>query len=112
MSPSMSSIKSPTILLNESNWNQWRTYIRGRLLTKGIWYVMEGMSKNKTRSGETKDDARDRYLSDSNKAYGIIIEGIEANQYQYIEDAQLATEAFTALSNHHEPKSQIDRDAT
>ncbi|RHY00541.1 hypothetical protein DYB36_011595 [Aphanomyces astaci] len=109
MSPTMTSMNPSILLLGEQNWNQWRTYIRGRLLTKGLWYVMDVTKSGDRRVGESTEAAKTRLQTDMDKAYGIIIEGIEPSQYQYIEDAETATAAYKALSDHHEPKSKIDK---
>ncbi|RLO10184.1 hypothetical protein DYB28_008489 [Aphanomyces astaci] len=109
MSPTMTSMNPSILLLGEQNWNQWRTYIRGRLLTKGLWYVMDVTKSGDRRVGESTEAAKTRLQTDMDKAYRIIIEGIEPSQYQYIEDAETATAAYKALSDHHEPKSKIDK---
>ncbi|ETV84741.1 hypothetical protein H257_03846 [Aphanomyces astaci] len=102
-------MKPSIILLGEQNWDQWRTYIRGRLLTKGLWYVMDVTKSGDRRVGESTEAAKTRLQTDMDKAYGIIIEGIEPSQYQYVEDAVTAIAAYKALSDHHKPKSKIDK---
>ncbi|RLO00512.1 hypothetical protein DYB28_011418, partial [Aphanomyces astaci] len=109
MSPSMSSYKSPVVLLNEDNWNVWRTYYRGRLMSKGLWYIMSGSPPPSSRGNESSAATDTRTLADDEKAYGLLIESIETSQYQYIEHATTANAAYTALSDHHEPKTKVDR---
>ncbi|RHY91905.1 hypothetical protein DYB31_007749 [Aphanomyces astaci] len=50
-----------------------------------------------------------RIRSDDEKSYGLLIESIDTSQYQYIERAKSAIEAYTALSDHLEPKTKVDR---
>ncbi|RHY01633.1 hypothetical protein DYB36_010687 [Aphanomyces astaci] len=109
MSPSMSSYKSPVVLLNEDNWNVWRTYYRGRLMSKGLWYIMSGSSPPSSRGNESSAATDTRTLADDEKAYGLLIESIETSQYECIEHATTANAAYTALSDHHEPKTKVDR---
>ncbi|RHZ01496.1 hypothetical protein DYB35_012601 [Aphanomyces astaci] len=108
MSPSMSSYKSPVVLLNEDNWNVWRTYYRGRLMSKGLWYIMAGSPPPSSRGNESSAATDTRTLADDEKAYGLLIESIETSQYECIEHATTANAAYTALSDHHEPKTKAD----
>ncbi|RHZ03911.1 hypothetical protein DYB31_016259 [Aphanomyces astaci] len=83
MSPSMSSNKSPVVLLNEDNWN--------------------------SRGDESTIAMETRIRSDDEMSYGLLIESIDTSQDQYIERAKSAIEAYTALSDHHELKTKVDR---
>ncbi|RHY47922.1 hypothetical protein DYB38_011535, partial [Aphanomyces astaci] len=71
--------------------------------------VMDVTKSGDRRVGESTEAAKTRLQTDMDKAYGVIIEGIEPSQYQYVEDAETATAAYKALSDHHEPKSKIDK---
>ncbi|RHZ29525.1 hypothetical protein DYB26_011138 [Aphanomyces astaci] len=71
--------------------------------------VMDVTKSGDRRVGESTEAAKTRLQTDMDKAYGVIIEGIEPSQYQYVEDAETAIAAYKALSDHHEPKSKIDK---
>ena len=85
------------VLLNEENWTEWRTYFRGRLMQKGLWYTMQ------TTSSLASDKANEE------KAYGLLIDSIEMSQYQYLGDTTTVKTAYAALEVHHEPKARLDR---
>ncbi|CAK4904763.1 unnamed protein product, partial [Aphanomyces euteiches] len=54
------------MLLDEGNWNQWRTYLRGRLLSKGLWYLVEPAFKTpKSKPSHFRTPARDYDTADS-----------------------------------------------
>ncbi|KAF0739234.1 hypothetical protein Ae201684P_012854 [Aphanomyces euteiches] len=125
MSPTAMSQKTPIMLLDEGNWNQWRTYLRGRLLSKGLWYLVEPAFKTpKSKPSHFRTPARDYDTADSEQtttpesiandglALGILIQCISPSQFQYIEEAGTVADAYTALANHHEPKTEVDRLAT
>ncbi|KAH9088913.1 hypothetical protein Ae201684P_013125 [Aphanomyces euteiches] len=66
MSPTAMSQKTPIMLLDEGNWNQWRTYLRGRLLSKGLWYLVEPAFKTpKSKPSHFRTPARDYDTADS-----------------------------------------------
>ncbi|ETV63963.1 hypothetical protein H257_19101 [Aphanomyces astaci] len=71
--------------------------------------VMDVTKSGDRRVGESTEAAKTRLQTDMDKAYGVIIEGIEPSQYQYVEDAETVIAAYKALSDHHEPKSKIDK---
>ena len=96
MSESISSMK-----LQENNWNEWRIYIRGRLMTKGLLGYMDKFML-------TSNMAEDQLIADQ-KAHGLIIESLSPDQYQWVEDATTAHAAYKALRAHHEPNSNNAR---
>ena len=99
MSVSISAISS--MKLQENNWNEWRIYIRGRLMTKGLLSYIDKLSVISNMS-------EDQQMADQ-KAHGLIIESISSDQYQWIEDAPTAHAAYKALRAHHEPNSNNAR---
>ena len=99
MSDTISTIAS--MKLQEQNWNEWRIYIRGRLMTKGLLSYIDKMSI----TSQMTDDQR---IADQ-KAHGLIIESLATDQYQWIEDAVTAPAAYKALRAHHEPHSNNAR---
>ena len=113
------------MLLDEGNWNQWRTYLRGRLLSKGLWYLVESALKTPkskpshfrtpARQYDTADieqSATPESIANDGVALGILIQCIALSQFQYIEEAGTVADAYKALANHHEPKTEVDRLAT
>ncbi|RHY45949.1 hypothetical protein DYB30_012241 [Aphanomyces astaci] len=105
----MSSYKSPVVLLNEDIWSVWRTDYRGRLMSEGLWYIMSGSPPPLSRGNESSAATDTRTLADDEKTYRLLMESIETSQYQYIEHGTTANAAYTALSDHHEPKTKGDR---
>ena len=97
MSDTISTITS--MKLQEQNWNEWRIYIRGRLMTKGLLNYIDKIPTNMNA---------DQTIADQ-KAHGLIIESLASDQYQWIEDAPNAYAAFKALRLHHEPNSNNAR---
>ena len=93
------SVTSINMKLQEGNWNEWRIFIRGRLMTKGLLNNIDRLVNNMTA---------DQSLADQ-KAHGLIIESLDSDQYQWIEDAPTAHAAFKALRLHHEPQSNNAR---
>ena len=76
-------------MLNDTNWNAWRIYFRGRLLSKGLNHVMrkhyEKMTS--TEKNQLSTDALayisagsgqkyEEYVADDQKALGYLIESI------------------------------------
>ena len=96
MSDSISSMK-----LQENNWNEWRIYIRGRLMTKGLLSYIDKMS--------VTSQMNEAQLIADQKAHGLIIESLSPDQYQWIEDASTAHTAYKSLRAHHEPHSNNAR---
>ena len=95
----MPNTNKPILMLNDMNWNSWRIYFRGRLLSKGLNHVMTkhydkmtSVERNKLASetlalvagGNGKTYAE--YITDDQKALGYLIESIQSDQYQYIEN--------------------------
>ena len=95
------STTSASMKLQEQNWNEWRIYIRGRLMTKGLLNHIDKIYL----STEMTDD----WMIADQKAHGLIIEALATDQYQWIEDATSAYSAFKALRAHHEPQSNNAR---
>ena len=98
MSDTISTITS--MKLQEQNWNEWRIYIRGRLMTKGLLNYIDKIPTANMNADQTIADQ---------KAHGLIIESLASDQYQWIEDAPNAYAAFKALRLHHEPNSNNAR---
>ena len=95
----MSGTTITSMKLQEQNWNEWRIYIRGRLMTKGLLSYIDKPTSNMNH---------DQTIADQ-KAHGLIIESLESDQYQWIEDAPTAYAAFKGLRLHHEPHSNSAR---
>ena len=95
----MSGTTITSMKLQEHNWNEWRIYIRGRLMTKGLLSYIDRTTANMNQ---------DQLIADQ-KAHGLIIESLDSDQYQWIEDAPTAYAAFKALRLHHEPNSNNAR---
>ena len=95
------STTSASMKLQEQNWNEWRIYIRGRLMTKGLLNHIDKIYL----STEMTDD----WMIADQKAHGLIIEALATDQYQWIEDATSAYSAFKALRAHQEPQSNNAR---
>ena len=93
------SVTSINMKLQEGNWNEWRIFIRGRLMTKGLLSYIDRVTANMNQ---------DQLIADQ-KAHGLIIESLDSDQYQWIEDAPTAYAAFKALRLHHEPNSNNAR---
>ncbi|KAH9071817.1 hypothetical protein Ae201684P_020076 [Aphanomyces euteiches] len=120
MSPTAMSLKTPIMLLEEGNWNQWRTYLRGRLLAKGLWQLVEpATSKRPTKPSHFRtpgqeatnleDEADTADAANDGLALGLLIQCIAPSQFQYIENSTTAAAAYKALADHHEPKTRLDR---
>lgn len=99
MSDTISS--SAYMKLQEHNWNEWRIYIRGRLMTKGLLTYIDKVY--------ITSQMTDEWTTADQKAHGLIIESLAPDQYQWIEDAPTAHAAFKALRSHHEPNSNNTR---
>ncbi|RHZ00142.1 hypothetical protein DYB31_014526, partial [Aphanomyces astaci] len=82
--------------LNEHNYRDWKTYFQGRLMAKGI---LDQLSARPTNPPDLDDQ----------KAFGILIETIEAGQYRHVEGAANVKTAYEALAIHHRPTTKIDR---
>ncbi|KAH9079888.1 hypothetical protein Ae201684P_007597 [Aphanomyces euteiches] len=120
MSPTAMSLKTPIMLLEEGNWNQWRTYLRGRLLAKGLWQLVEpATSKRPTKPSHFRtpgqeatnldDEADTADAANDGLALGLLIQCIAPSQFQYIENATTAAAAYKALADHPKPKTRLDR---
>ncbi|KAH9101986.1 hypothetical protein AeMF1_021351 [Aphanomyces euteiches] len=120
MSPTAMSLKTPIMLLEEGNWNQWRTYLRGRLLAKGLWQLVEpATSKRHTKPSHFRtpgqeatnldDEADTADAANDGLALGLLIQCIAPSQFQYIENSTTVAAAYKALAGHHEPKTRLDR---
>ncbi|CAK4187621.1 unnamed protein product, partial [Aphanomyces euteiches] len=94
--PKLKSSKA-LVLLNEENWTEWRTYFRGRLMQKELWYTTQ--SATVLASDKANEE----------KAYGLLIDSIEMSQFQYLGDTTSVKTAYAALEAHHEPKTRLDR---
>ncbi|KAH9109520.1 hypothetical protein AeMF1_015437 [Aphanomyces euteiches] len=97
------------MLLDDNNWNLWRTHFRGRLLAKGLWYIIDEAMDSDTQSTPyriTEDSTR---KSHDSQALGLLIQSISSSQYQYVQDATKVWDAYKSLADHHEPKTRIDR---
>ena len=92
---------SASMKLQEQNWNEWRIYIRGRLMTKGLLSYIDKIYLT--------TEMTDAWMIADQKAHGLIIEALATDQYQWIEDATSAYAAFKALRAHHEPQSNNAR---
>ncbi|KAG9406913.1 hypothetical protein AC1031_003239 [Aphanomyces cochlioides] len=112
--------KTSIMLLEEGNWNQWRTYLRGRLLAKGLWQMVEHtLSKRFPKSShfctpgrEETDVVEEIDATDTTNdglALGLLIQCVAPSQFQYIENATTAAAAYKAFADHHEPKTRLDR---
>ncbi|KAF0708767.1 hypothetical protein AaE_013097 [Aphanomyces astaci] len=84
-----------TVKLTEHNYRSWKTYFKGRLMTKGLI--------NTITNGTSTSDI------DNQKALGILIETLDPSQYRHIDGIYDATEAYKALKTHHQPNTKIDR---
>ncbi|RHZ02200.1 hypothetical protein DYB35_013100 [Aphanomyces astaci] len=82
--------------LNEHNYPDWKTYFQGRLMAKGI---LDQLTARPTNPPDLDDQ----------KAFGILIETIEAGQYRHVEGAANVKTAYEALAIHHRPTTKIDR---
>ncbi|KAH9076374.1 hypothetical protein Ae201684P_010320 [Aphanomyces euteiches] len=120
MSPTAMSLKTPIMLLEEGNWNQWRTYLRGRLLAKGLWQLVEpATSKRPTKPSHFRTPGKEATNLDNEAdtadaandglALGLLIQCIAPSQFQYIENSTMAAAAYKALADHHEPTTRLDR---
>ena len=92
---------SASMKLQEQNWNEWRIYIRGRLMTKGLLSYIDKIYL----TSQMTDD----WMIADQKAHGLIIEALATGQYQWIEDAPTAHAAYKALRAHHGPNSNNAR---
>ena len=84
---------SVTTKLTEFNFREWKTYFHGRLMAKGLYDCL---------TSETT-------VANDQKAFGILIETLDPNQYRHIEAATNVQEAYKALKLHHQPITSIDR---
>ncbi|RHZ26921.1 hypothetical protein DYB31_015112, partial [Aphanomyces astaci] len=109
-----------TILLDDKNWSTWRTFIKGRLMGKGLIHTLLRHSSSMTTVERTmnRDEFASRaipevdaitYAKDNQKALGIIIESINVNQYQHVDGLTDALAAYLALKAHHEPQTHVDK---
>ncbi|RHY74279.1 hypothetical protein DYB38_011317 [Aphanomyces astaci] len=109
-----------TILLYDKNWSTWRTFIKGRLMGKGLIHTLLRHSSSMTTVERTmnRDEFASRaipevdaitYAKDNQKALGIIIESINVNQYQHVDGLTDALAAYLALKAHHEPQTHVDK---
>ena len=71
----MSGTTITSMKLQEHNWNEWRIYIRGRLMTKGLLSYIDRATINMNQ---------DQLIADQ-KAHGLIIESLDSDQYQWID---------------------------
>ncbi|ETV66782.1 hypothetical protein H257_16867 [Aphanomyces astaci] len=82
--------------LNEHNYCDWNTYFQGRLMAKGI---LDQFTVRPTNPPDLDDQ----------KAFGILIETIEAGQYRHVEGAANVKTEYEALAIHHRPTTKIHR---
>ncbi|RQM30978.1 hypothetical protein B5M09_012596 [Aphanomyces astaci] len=109
-----------TILLDDKNWSTWRTFIKGRLMGKGLIHTLLRHSSSMKTVERTmnRDEFASRaipevdaitYAKDNQKALGIIIESINVNQYQHVDGLTDALAAYLAFKAHHEPQTHVDK---
>ncbi|KAF0727717.1 hypothetical protein Ae201684P_004472 [Aphanomyces euteiches] len=91
------SATTTSIKLNNRNFRDWRTYLKERLMTKGLYGTLSPQENNPISD------------EDNQKAYGILIETLETEQYRHIDGIAAVDLAFKALQTYHEPITKADR---
>ncbi|CAK4077198.1 unnamed protein product [Aphanomyces euteiches] len=84
------------IKLSEHNYHEWREYFAGRLMAKRLHELLT--------APVTAENA-----SNDQKAFGILIETLDPNQYQYLDVFANVKAAYEALVAHYQPIAKIDR---
>ncbi|KAH9118430.1 hypothetical protein LEN26_012104 [Aphanomyces euteiches] len=86
-----------SVKLNNHNFRDWRTYLQDRLMAKGLYQTLTPTTSNVVSDEENQ------------KAYGILIETLETEQYRHIDGIAAVDIAFKALRSYHEPITKADR---
>ncbi|CAK4719631.1 unnamed protein product, partial [Aphanomyces euteiches] len=86
-----------SVKLNNHNFRDWRTYLQGRLMAKGLYQTLTPTTSNVVSDEENQ------------KAYGILIETLETEQYRHVDGIAAVDIAFKALRSYHEPITKADR---
>jgi hypothetical protein len=89
-------------LLNEKNWASWKLKVTGRLHAKGVFHCL--------RTPPTAAMATPAPTSiEESKAFGILFEALDDNQYQHVEGCTNVSDAYENLRAHHEPTCWVTR---
>ncbi|KAH9101368.1 hypothetical protein AeMF1_021893 [Aphanomyces euteiches] len=86
-----------SVKLNNHNFRDWRTYLQDRLMAKGLYQTLTPTTSNVVSDEENQ------------KAYGILIETLETEQYRHVDGIAAVDIAFKALRSYHEPITKADR---
>ena len=92
--------------LDSSNWTTWKFQMKHLLLAKGLWEIVDGtevLGVDPTAQQESE------FKKKSQKAFSTIVMSISASQLYLITSCEEPVEAWTALREHFERDSLVNK---